>query len=290
MLRNFPIGQRISTSRRLEREPLALTNSTTELCQPILKPVTPRWDSLFRNLEAKLGVMVTELVGHVDEFQALVEERPGLKTGQSYDLAIERLKSSKADLKNHLVGWVELCSQGRKAANRALVPAIQEEMRAAYANCGAETGKGFLLPRETMLTEYCFILGRGSFARMKDHMQSGILEVKDRMFETACRESGDELEKLMNNLEENMRKTVKRVVAEAENSFISLVNGQGIFKLFEDVRNDVRRVLLESDQTFKSVYVNDGGDPPAAQVAVDKDVMMRDADVPREPSIKMEED
>jgi len=86
--------------------------------------------------------MVTDLLNQIDEFQALVENRPALKTGRSYDLAIERLESGKAGLKNHLVGWVEQCSQGRKAANRALVPAIQKEMTSVYANCAAETGKG----------------------------------------------------------------------------------------------------------------------------------------------------
>ena len=121
-------------------------------------------------------------------------------------------------------------------------------------------------------------------------MQSKILQVRDRMFEKACYESGDELERLMSELEENIRKTVKKIVAEAENSLISLVDGQGIFKMFKSVRNDVRRVLLESDKSFKSVYDTDGGNIPAAPAAVDMDMVMRDADAPQEPCIKMEED
>lgn len=102
--------------------------------------------------------------------------------------------------------------------------------------------------------------GRGSYARMKQHMSAHVSEAHVAMFENATAEVKDKLEIMCEQVRKTMRGRVERMFQEISRDYMTIVGSEpgkdrGMGKPEKLARKMVDDAIAQSEVTFGEVLV-----------------------------------
>jgi hypothetical protein len=237
-------------------------NFNVELTDPLYRELGTPWEKTFqRGLPAVFQRLPQRTSVILKDFHLGIEE--SCKAQNLGVLRINRLRDNvpvyESAFKNLANSMVININEAQREVNREFTPAIASAMGKAYEFCSLENGRSFpllwLFLLEPLLTQDA---GRGSYARMKEHMNAHVSETHMTMFENATSEVRDKLAIMCDQVRRTMSGRVERMFQEISRDYMTIVGSEqgrdrGMGRSEKFARKMVENAITQSEVAFSEV-------------------------------------
>ncbi|KAL9612851.1 MAG: hypothetical protein Q9167_002583 [Letrouitia subvulpina] len=218
-------------------------NFNDQLVSPMIKVVTPGWEKTFsRRLPTVMAGFVRNASKFLKEFHREVDDRVrkigvGIARLGMLSQQLPIYDNIFKDISASLCGNV---NNGQKEINRRFCPIIQTAMGPAYIACVDECGKG-------------------SFARMKGHMNDHVEMERYKMFQKTAEDIKSQLLQLVNEQQEFLSDRVDNVFILVRRDYRTALGidqssqEQLIPKTQRLMRQDVLAIIEGVEKTFRRI-------------------------------------
>ncbi|KAK0621529.1 Dynamin family-domain-containing protein [Bombardia bombarda] len=206
-----------------------------ELSEPLEKRLAQGWERVFStHFPQRLDALGEELSRKLKKFQVKMEQHPIMKQSLWYDFVARQILPFE-ELFKETKYLKALANIGQKEASRLIKPAIYEAMKSAYEHCGQESGMG-------------------CFKRIKEYMDAHVGSVRTTMFKTATTNAKARLDKMVEEVAQEIEKDTDRIIGLVEEDYKSLVVDRDIFKALTAARESLHDILFTADKQFRRIY------------------------------------
>ena len=239
-----------------------LRNFNVELTDPLYRELGTPWEKTFqRRLPAVFQGFSQHTSVILKEFHLGVDENckaqsPGISRIDRLRDNIPVYENAFRNLANSMIINI---NEAQREVNREFTPSIASAMAKAYNFCSVENG-GYLplFCRILLASSLTKNAGRGSYARMKEHMNAHVTETHVTMFENATADVGDKLAIMCDQVRKTMSGRVERMFQEISRDYMTIVGSEpgkdrGIGKSDKLARKMVENAIAQSEVAFSEV-------------------------------------
>lgn len=243
-----------------------------ELFEPIAKSLAGNWERTFqRRLPAALESFARTCKDIIKAFHddAIGGAQQNLtRNPASLNMLNQQIRGYTAAMDAAPAALRTAITERQRDANREFTPVIQQAMQHAYDVCTAERGEYH--PElccsdhvRSVLTNV-WIIGTGSYARMKISMESHVETARHTMFRQACDTVKNDLELMCSNVEKAMLVLVDNLFVKLEKDYLAVLVGDdaeaegGAVPWSElMLRSEMKKLLMEADSWFVGLNPSD---------------------------------
>jgi hypothetical protein len=237
-------------------------NFNVELTDPLYRELGTPWEktfqrrlpSVFQGLPQRASVILKEF--HLGIEENCRAQNPGLSRIDRLRDNISVYENAFRNLANSMIINI---NEAQREVNREFTPSIASAMAKAYNFCSVENGGYFLsLWRVLLALLLTKDAGRGSYARMKEHMNAHVSENHMTMFENATAEVRDKLRIMCDQVRKTMSGRVERMFQEISRDYMTIVGSEsgrdrGMGKSEKLARKMVDGAITRSELAFGEV-------------------------------------
>ncbi|KAL3424847.1 tat pathway signal sequence, partial [Phlyctema vagabunda] len=191
-----------------------LHDLNNQLTEPIMRHLANHWEKVFaRKLPQVLQGFTRKSKALLSAFHREIEVRTRNNGSSVAGLAMlaQQLRTYEATFAHLTTEMTEAINNWQKDSNREFVPVIAENLASAYEWCASETGGG-------------------QYARMKEHMNTHVEQMRHTMFTDSCNEVKTQLTQMCRQVEEAMANKTDEVFMLMRRDYLTVINGAQIPK------------------------------------------------------------
>ncbi|KAF9875594.1 hypothetical protein CkaCkLH20_06975 [Colletotrichum karsti] len=200
-----------------------------DLLKPMKDIIAGYWDQTFnKRFPELLDHLASTFARLIGAFHDRMQGRRFLM--ENTDLVHDILTKHIAALKQALIDMAKqhkkLAREAQRGANRAFHPAIEGSLRDTYNQCAQ-------------------VRGAGAFIALRETMETQIEEKRKMVFLDAARDTDEAVHRLLEDLEDMIRQSLKSVISTMEEDYIGLIG-----KVATEADNRDRKMLKPVVEDF----------------------------------------
>jgi hypothetical protein len=237
-------------------------NFNVELTDPLYRELGTPWEKTFqRGLPAVFQRLPQRTSPILKEFHLGIEENC-----KAQNLGVSRINRLRDNVPVYESAFKGLANsmiininEAQREVSREFTPSIASAMNKAYDFCSLENGRSLpLLWLFLLASSLTKDAGRGSYARMKEHMNSHVSETHMTMFENATADVRDKLGIMCDQVRKTMSGRVERMFQEISRDYMTIVGSEtgrdrGMGKSDKVARKMVENAIAQSEVAFSEV-------------------------------------